>query len=236
MLIDRDVLRRSSIALAAASIALSIALVACEDEQRLSRFRVTFTSLSDGEPLGGVSVIADGQPVGTTGPDGLLRIEVEGHEGRTLSVHAQCPSGYRAPEPLPVLTLRSFQGLDPVAAERGLEMTISCPPSERTAAIVVRTGQPDLPIRMRGQELARTDAAGVAHFALTLRPNTTFRLAIDTSLRTDLRPQNPSVSFTIPDADEVFLYDQPFETKRRPRRVRVRPAEPPPPALPTRIN
>ncbi len=229
-------------------LSLAALLVACEDPPPPPTFRVSFTATSDSEPLGGVRVSADGSLIGETNDRGMLRVELTGREGQNLAISADCPEGHREPEQLPVLTLRSFQGLDPAARERGIEMSISCPPTERLAAVVIRalasvsgSADPvpvaDLPVIMRGREVARTDAGGVAHLSFRMRPNSTFRLQMDTSARADLRPQSPGNTFTVPDANDVLLYDQPFEMRRR----RRPPRRPPPPApegprIPTRLN
>jgi hypothetical protein len=203
---------------------------------------VTFTAVSDGDPLAGVKIVADGVPLGETGREGELGAQITGREGQTVAVGAECPEGYRTPDQIPLLTLRSFQAIDQRAAERGVEMTISCPPSERLAAFVVRTldqddeAIPDLPVRIRGEEIARTDANGVAHFQLELRPSTTLRLALDTSARTDVRPQNPGSTYTIPDQDEVFVMDQRFEITKRTRRRRRVVTETPTAMIPVRIR
>ncbi len=218
---------------------LASLLSACEEERPPPTFRVTFTASSDSDPLAGVRVVGDGRPLGETGADGILRVDLPGREGQAVTVNAQCPEGHRAPAELPLLTLRSFRGLDPAAAERGIEMSIQCPPSERTAAVVVRTGdQGDLPVMMADREVARTDASGVAHFVLRMQPHSTFRLRIDTTGREDLQPQNPGATLTVPDRDDILLVDQPFQVKqtRRRRRPRRRDPEPATPMLPMRID
>jgi hypothetical protein len=91
-------------------------------------------------------------------------------------------------------------------------------------------------VKLGGREVARTDAAGVAHLAMRMMPNTTFRLQIDTAARPDLAPQSPGATFTVPDTDEVFLYDQPFEVRRAKRRGRARRVEQPTVMFPTRIQ
>jgi hypothetical protein len=208
----------------------------CEEERPPPTFRVTFTAHSDGDPLAGVRIVADGQELGLTGVDGTLGVTLTGREGQQVTVNATCPAGHRPPEQLPLLTLRTFRPATEQAAARGIEMTISCPPAERLAAVVVRAqGGPDLPIVMRGREVARTDEQGVAHLLLKMRPNTTFQLQLDTSEQDKLRPQNPGFTFTLPDTDEIFLVNQRFQEERR-RRTRRRPPPPPSgPVLPMRL-
>ncbi|MCS6799503.1 MAG: hypothetical protein NZ898_13435 [Myxococcota bacterium] len=213
-----------------------VAVAACEPPPPPPKHRVSFVARSDAEPLPGVRVSAWGRPLGQTGRDGVLRVDLEGLDGTSVPVAAECPPGHRTPSRLPPLTLRTFRGLDPRRAERGIEVAIDCPPAERVAAVVVRAaGQSDLPVLLGGREVARTDAGGVAHFSLRMAPHATFRVRLDTSSRPDLAPQNPGATFTVPDADEVFLYDQPFEVRvrRRPTRRPRRPPEPPPPPGPT---
>lgn len=203
---------------------LLLGLLGCEEEAPPPTFRVTFTARSDGEPLSRVRVVADGRLLGETREDGTLRVDLPGREGQVVTVNAQCPEGHRAPEELPLLTLRTFRGLAPAAAARGIEVSIDCPPAERIAAVVIRAGEngAGLPVTMSGRELARTDEHGIAHLVMRVQPHTTFRLRLDTSENEDLRPQNPGATFTVPDADEIFLFEQPFEVTQRRRRWRPR--------------
>jgi hypothetical protein len=204
------------------------ALCACEEERPPPTFRVTFTARADDAPLAGVRVIANGRGLGETNERGVLRVDIAGREGQAVAVNAQCPDGHRQPERLPLLTLRAFRGLDPAAQERGIEMSIACPPTERTAAVVIRAGnQAGLPVTMSGREVARTDDNGVAHVVFQMQPNTTFRLQLDTTGREDLQPQSPGATFTVADADDIFLFDQPFQIKQKRRRWRPRAAAPP---------
>jgi hypothetical protein len=208
----------------------------CKEKKPPPEFRVTFTAQSDGKPLGGVRVVAGGTELGVTDPEGELRATLQGEEGSTVSVQAECPEDYRKAEPLRPLKLRRFQGLDPETQERGLQMSISCPPSHRTAAVVVRAdGRKDIPILRAGEELARTDAGGVTHLMFEFEPNTSFTLAMDTSDYPDLRPKDPTASFTLGDDDEIFEFDQEFKEKEKKRRRRWRP-KPKDPSGPVRLR
>ena len=176
-----------------------------------TRFPITFRAHA-GEPLPGVEIsMAGGKTLGVTGPGGDLMVTLAGKEGTTVPFRVVCPDGYRPPREMPALTLRRFTGLDPQAAARGVEVTIECLPAERIAALVLKTGQPDLPVLAQGREVARTDAAGVAHAMVSLPPNSTFRVVLDTSEKPTLRPQHPATTFTLADADDIFLVDQRFE-------------------------
>ncbi len=218
-------------------LALAAGAFGCDDHQPLPTFRVSFLARSDGDPLAGVQVVAGSHRVGTTGPSGLLRIDIRGREGQALPVQATCPPHFRPPTDLPVLTLRSFRGLDPQIAERGIEVTIDCLPTRRTAAVVVRaSGQADLPVRVRGREVARTDRSGAAHFMMNLSPHSTFRVDLDTTGHDTLRPQNPSATFTLADADEILLFDQAFQESKPHHHYHHHPRPPPGPHLPIRLG
>lgn len=218
----------TSVLLAAA--ASTVLIAACEEEKPPPLFRITFNAESDGASLAGVRITADGQVLGETGDSGELGVEITGAEGQAMVIEGQCPEGHRQPLQLPLLTLRSFQGLDPVAHARGIEMTIECPPAERHAVVVVRARDQDdqpvtgLPVTVRGREVARTDDGGIAHLHYAVPPNSTLRVSLNTDEVENIRPQNPGRSFSVPDADEVFVLDQSFQrrTKRRRGRRRAR--------------
>ena len=236
---------RDPVSSSAARVLVAIAIAAtgalttaCGEKAPLPTFRVTFHAEADpGEPLAGADVSVGPRRFGATDPDGSLVLDLVGREGSRHEVNVRCPAGYRSPTDLPDLVLRSFRTLDPEAARRGIAYSISCPPEKRLAAILVRArGQAALPVVMGAREIARTDGAGVAHVLLRLDPNTTFRVGFDTTSVPDLRPQSPAATFTVADADEIFVLDQPFEqlpTKRPPRR---RGPRPPPVHIPIRIQ
>lgn len=210
-------------------------LTGCPKDPPPPVYRVTFHARSDDKPLEGVNITGDGEPMGITGPLGTLQLDLSGKEGTVIQVQAQCPQGYRPAETIPPLKLKTFQGLDPATAEQGLQVSISCPPLERLAVVVIRTkGQTDLPVTMRGREIARTDEDGVAHVLIKMAPESTFRLELNTSDRPKLQPQNPGATFTVPDEDHIFLYDQPFEIKADPKKPKAK--RPPPAPLPELIN
>jgi hypothetical protein len=208
-----------------AAVALSglLALVACAAEPPNPTFPVTFVARAD-RPLAGVAIaIEGGARLGTTGDDGILRVTLSGREGTMVPFRVACPDGYRAPRAMPAMTLRRFVGFDPAAAARGIRVSIECLPSERMAALVLRAGQPGLPVLARGREVARTDADGVAHALVVLPPNSTFRVVVDTSQRPDLRPESPATTLAVADSDEIFVIDQDFAVE-----LPARPPAPPP--------
>lgn len=207
-------------------VVLSIALAsACEDPPPPT-FRVTFTATSDDVKLPGVELTIAGRSVGQTNANGELQINLHGREGAAIPYRVRCPAGHRELTNAFSLTLRSFRGIAPQAHARGVEVAVHCLPSDRYAAVVVRTGgRVDIPVKIQGEEVTRTDSGGVAHLLLRLAPETSFRVALDTSANPRLTPANPAETFTLNDADDIFIFDQQF-TETRPPRPPHRPRPP----------
>lgn len=223
-----------------------VALAACGDPPPPPRFPVTFTAVADpGEGLAGVQLTANGAPIGTTGADGRLHVDLTGPEGSPVQIGATCPEGHRPPTTLPLITLRHVISLDPTTAALGLQVSVACPPAQRHGVVVVRAGgdqsHPNVPVLIDGREVARTDASGVAHVALDMQPGQSFQVLLATADFPNLRPQSPRQSFTFPDGDDLFVFDQQFAVEEPPR-ARVRRRRPPTqqqaptPVLPVRIG
>lgn len=204
-------------------------LGACADKGvEVPVFRFTALSTADGDPLAGVEVLVDASPVGKTASNGELGFTLRKPEGSTIRLSATCPSGYRPCEDLAPVRLRSMAFASPEVAARGMEVPVICRPSKRIAAVVVRAkGIANLPLLLRGNEIARTDADGVAHLLLSLAPTETFRLQFDTTEFPRLQPRSPTATFTLADADQIFVYDQPFEEQERHHRAGRRPTQGP---------
>ncbi len=188
----------------------------------IPRHAVSFMAESDpGIPLQGVTVSANGQPLGESDESGLISAVLEGPTGTMMQIAYECPEGHEQPERPKPLVLTTFQALDPESGPRGLEMSLECPPLERWAALVVRTGQPDLPILIEDEEVARTDASGVAHHVLRGAPNSRYRVTISTEGKPNLRPQNPRALVTLGSRSDTFVIEEEI-TERRARRRRRR--------------
>ena len=225
-----------------AGVAGVAALAGCGEPPPPPTFPMTFVVVSDpGVPLAGVAITASQAPIGVTGPDGMLRVELTGPEGSPVPIGATCPEGYRTPTDLPTITLRQVVSLDPNAPARGLQVSIACPPTQRHGVVIVRAAgdapQPDLPVLVDGREVARTDASGVAHVSLAMAPHQSFQVQLATAANPTLRPQDPRTSFVFSDSDDFFVFDQSFEVQR-PRTVtrRRRPVAAPVPVGPVRIG
>ena len=216
-------------------LGVGLLITACAEPPPPPEHHFVIRALSDGVPVPGATVITNGQRSGETDEDGEVRVGLTGPNGALVSLDVECPDGFRSPTDVRPLRLQTFEGLSPEHEQQVIRRTVTCLPTERGAAFVVRTvGFTDLPILIRGREVARTDASGAAHFSLRLRPNRSVRVRIDTSARPELRPQNPESTVQMPDRDELFILDQPFELQDAPRRPRRRRA-PSGPNLPVRI-
>lgn len=233
----RDALKRTL----AAALVLGGSLGCSEPPPEPVAYPFTFTATSDGQPLEGVSVTLNEGTLGTTNGEGILRSNLTGPEGAPVSLNAICPEGHRSPDQAQVHTLRRVVSLDPATQAQGIQVSFDCPPEHREAVVIVRThDQTGLPIYVDGREVARTDESGVAHVHMPqMAPRTGFQVRIATAaINERLRPREPSQTYTVPDHDEVFVFDQRFEEEAPPRRRRRRRRRRPEPEvrLPIRIG
>jgi hypothetical protein len=200
---------------------LAVVLTSCGDPPLPYPVRIRATS--DGAPLPGTRISLGGDVVGTTGPDGILYVEIGGEEGQTLSLSAACPPGHEDPERLPEVRLRRVSGFSEDGAPRAVEREVPCPPSLRHAVVLVRTdGIADLPIWVDGREVGRTDPHGVAHVAYRGEPRRSFEVKLDTEAYPALRPREPSRSFSVPaERDDLYVWNvelrEPVGSRPRPR-------------------
>jgi hypothetical protein len=84
---------------------------------------------------------------------------------------------------------------------------------------------PNLPVLQLGRPIARTDANGVAHFVIRVKPSEQIMLTLSTADKGTeaLRPQNPSLQFVAKDQDEFVLLEQKFKIERKKVYVKVAP-------------
>ena len=190
---------------------LVLALAACEPPPIVREYEVSLAVSGDpGQPLADAEVSQGSMPIGRSGPDGKVQLLVRGREGRAVALHVACPDGYRSPsEPIPIVLRRLGEaGAHP-------EWRVRCEPLLRTLVIAVRAdGGPNLPIRILGREVARTDALGAAHVLVRSAPEATVELTLDTAASPALRPHSPSARFEVPAHDDVAVFSQAFDTTR----------------------
>lgn len=166
-----------------------------------------------GKPLKGVEVFYKQKRIGVSDDSGVVNFRLKGNEGQVYDLSVKCPDGFQSPAKSVSVTLRKVAD----SAARP-EYQVECPPSSRTVVVAVRANAgPNLPVLYLGREVARTDQSGAAHVLLTLPPNQMFQLQLSTTAddAKGLRPQNPTQSFEVKQADDVFVFDQEFKAERK---------------------
>src|SRR5690606_22177825 len=120
------------------------------------------------------------------------------------------------------IRLGAFRRLD-APSDQTVEMRFECRARARAVVLVVRAkGEANLPVRVHGEEIARTNARGVAHVPLRADRGSTLRVTLDTGARPTLRPQNPTATFEVGERDAVFVLAQEFARPEPPPRKRAR--------------
>jgi hypothetical protein len=185
-----------------------------------SSYRVAVRVESDpGVALAGASVISADKTLGRTDLQGLSHVTLRGPPGARVALEVRCPEGHRQPREVISVILREPNAPAP-------EYAVACPPSLRSLVVSVRAQNgPGVPLRRLGKELARTDEQGAANALLKVAPGEDLTFMLDTSEQAALRPKSPTFKITMPDHDEVTLFDQPFTIERAPapKRVVVKP-------------
>ena len=196
------------------------ALASCETQPNSAQpFSVIFVVESDpGVRLRRTHVSIDGDPAGASDSNGLVRTQIYAVPGQRLSIQHDCPDWHEAPPEPKILRLRRFEGVEG-SEPAPMQITLSCEPTERLAAFIVRakTG-PGLPVLLNGEPVARTNGSGVAHFSTRAAAGTDYTVELDTREHPQLLPQLPMRLFTLPDAHEIFVFNQSFEVKSESRR------------------
>lgn len=184
-------------------------LVGCTSAGDLPQHRANIRVESDpGAPLAGVAINRDAMALGKTDERGLLALQLRGAPGEVVPLSVVCPAGYRSPtEPIQIVLRTLIAGTSPP------EYRATCRPELRSLVISVRAQNgAGLPLLYLGQEIARTDPQGAAHALLKVAPGESINLTLDTSApeAQQLRPQNPELRVTVPERDDVVVFDQPF--------------------------
>jgi hypothetical protein len=205
---------RISFALAAVAAALcGAAASGCKDldPPPPPPFQIFIRIDSDpGHPVQGAVVSRNGKPLQTTGPDGRAMLTLTGAEGETTDVSIKCPDAFTSPVKPTSIRLTRFADKTKVP-----EYTVTCPPSLRRVVVAVKAENgPNLPVMYLNRVITRTDASGAAHFALEVAPNTQFQVTLDTGENNKLKPPSPTKPFTVPQHDDILVFDQKFEVEK----------------------
>lgn len=167
---------------------------------------------------------------GTTDATGRWHVRLRGAPGERRDLTVSCPEGH-APKAAPEsLTVRPMLSLGPDQRQE-LHVPIACEPLERSVAILVKAEtQPNLPILVRGAEVARTDADGLAHVLVSAPPGEELLVEISTTGAPALRPQRPRRQLRVENQDDIFVMHEKFSVRKQ--RARPRVAAVPAPPLP----
>jgi len=214
-----------------------VALTACAAPEPVSVSRPIelHAVTGGGQKLSGVRAWVDGAQLGQTHSDGVLRTTLRGRPRQRIRLSWACPAGYDPPaaERDLALDVPTAEGVELPA----LKLEARCSALEIEAALVVRAqGAPreGLPVRVRNELVARTDADGLAHLVVRARRGSALTVALDTSGYPRLVPANPVETFQLGDEDTILLLDRtlttpPVKTKRPAKKVA-------PPDRPVRIE
>ena len=181
----------------------------------------------DAAPVARAQIVTGWAAPVTTDADGEAPVRVVGHDGDRRSFDVRCPKDFQSPAtPLVVTLHRVAEG-----SRRPL-YEATCTPLTREVVVAVRLEHgANLPVEYLGEEVARTDASGAAHFVVHAVPGEPFRVSVNTEQDEDLRPVNPQREMSVGAADDIVVFDQKFS---RLQRV-VAPRAPAAPRRPTRL-
>jgi len=200
-------------------VAVVLAMTSCGSprnaEPPLKVFDVELRARDDeGAPLPGAAWSTRGESLGTTGPDGVLRLTLRGREGQQMPTLLNCPTGYVSPE-APAGFRVSNARAKPMAVEA------TCVRQQRDVVLVVRAENGgSLPVLVNGETVSITDHDGDAHVLLRVdRSVRKLDVTVDTSTRADLVPKDPARAFELGDHDAVLMLTESFVVKHpiRPR-------------------
>lgn len=203
--------------------AVSLSTVCCAEPER-TVVTVPWTvrvETERGAGLPGAEIFFNEKHVGTTGSDGRLTKMISGSQGDPTRVTHDCPPGYRAQDETTIVRLRRYQ---PTDVPKIMEVALTCRNEMRTAAFVVRAaGASHLPVSLNGEVVAKTNAAGVAHFSRADAPGTEYLVELDARTVPEMRPSHTTHRFVLGEDHELFVVDQAFERAPKRRKPRPRP-------------
>ena len=173
-----------------------------------------------GKPLPGVQLSASGQALGLTDALGQHALRMPGVEGERVDLGATCPQGYTGPRERPAFLLKRMRDAQGELSDLPIEVGLTCNATEHAALVAVQSGQPSLPILLRGEEIGQTSELGASHVLVREPVGKAFQLTLDTSSRPELRPANPTKLFVVTHQDAFTVWEQAFEQDRRSARKR----------------
>jgi hypothetical protein len=166
-----------------------------------------------GKPLANLQLSAAGKALGATEVSGERSLSLPGTEGQRVALSAACPPGYSGPREPPTVVLKRAQSPQTPGLQ-AIELKVTCDAKEHASLVAIRTGQPNVPVMLRGQAVALTSTTGTAHVLVREPAGSAFELTLDTSAKSSLRPQSPARTFTVPQRDGFTVWDQPLEPEK----------------------
>jgi hypothetical protein len=201
-------------------------------------FEVTIQVRNDGgEPLEN-ALIALGPTQGRSDASGSFQATLSAEAKQLLELSVECPEGYRAPERIRPLRLQRVQSLSPTSLHpERIERSVVCTALEHAVVVVVNAaGAEGLPLLVDGTTRGDLDSQGVSHLLLEGPTDTSFDVSIDTSARPALRPENPSLTVSVAEADSIVPFSPELRAPRRPLRRSSGGAQKPARHIPYRVN
>ena len=162
-------------------------------------------------PVSDVRFWAERRDLGVTDEHGILRVQLTGREGLTLSLTAACPPEYRTAEPQRQLRLQRLRSADP-PNRPATHDALRSDASARSPSSSARVARPSEAFRSTpaGQLVGQTEADGTAHLLIRSRPHASLRIALDTTANRMI-PPDPVHTFQLQDQDDVLFVDQWFK-------------------------
>ncbi len=164
----------------------------------------------------GVLLTRTGKEIGKTDASGKASMVFQGNEGDTFDLYVKCPEAdYMSP--LAPIVVR----LSKLSDGKSLSASVRCSPLKRKVVVAVRAdGGPNLPVIYYGNVVARTDAAGAAHFFVIAKPSEQLQFTLNTDEPGNelIMPKNPNLTVLVKDQDDVYIVDQPFQQQKVIRR------------------
>jgi hypothetical protein len=181
-----------------------------------SSFPLSVTVHKEGnQPVPGVRLYERNIVVGVTDSSGVAKVALEGVEGGSATLLVKCPESFTSPDKPIVVGLRHLAQGSPLP-----KFESQCVSLEHSVVVGIRAENgAHLPVRYLEKVVGETDEAGVAHVALQVTSKQPITLTLDTAQNGNLLPQNPTLTFSAPERDELVLFEQKFTVK--PRVVRV---------------
>lgn len=194
---------------------------ACQEPSGIAR-PVFFEIVVESDPgvrLGSVPIQVDGESLGQTSSDGVLRTPILSAPGRVHTVTHDCPADHVSPRGSTSIRVRQYASHRPGP----IQIKLECRPLVRVAAFIVRAKNgAGLPVRVNGELVATTNRFGVAHFSESGPAGTEYLVEVDASGQPGLRPRSAMKLVTAPDSDELFILAPTFQLPDRAKKPRLR--------------